>query len=189
MWLNRRYDLPPDLLDPDRHVVPVSGTKEGMFMLAQVAVPEHGGADRPVALLPNPYYHTYAGAVVSAGAEPVFVPATRDTGFLPDFGALEKNLLDRTALCIMCSPANPQGAVADAVYLRDLIALARKHDFVLLADECYAEIYSDTPPPGALEACAADGTLDNVVVFHSAVQTLECAGVARRIRGRGSEHR
>jgi aspartate/methionine/tyrosine aminotransferase len=176
-WLNWRYDLPTELLDPDRHVVPVSGTKEGMFMLAQVAIPERVGAERPLALLPNPYYHTYAGAVVAAGAEPVFVPAVRETGFLPDFGALEQGVLDRTALCIICSPANPQGAVADTAYLRNLISLARKHDFVLLADECYAEIYSDSPPPGALEVCAADGVLDNVVVFHSLSKRSSAPGL------------
>ena len=165
-WLNRRYDLRPGLLDPDRHIVPVSGTKEGMFTFAQAAVPQSPGP-APVALLPNPYYHTYAGAVVSAGAEPVFVPATRKTGFLPDFAALDKEMLERAALCIVCSPANPQGAVADAEYLRRLIALAREHDFILLVDECYAEIYTDIPLTGALDVCAFNGALDNVVVFHS----------------------
>ena len=176
-WLNWRYTLPSGMLDPDRHVVPVSGTKEGMFMLAQVAIPERVGADRPLALLPNPYYHTYAGAVVAAGAEPIFIPAVRETGFLPDFGALEESVLDRAALCIVCSPSNPQGAVADTAYLRNLITLARKYDFVLLADECYAEIYSDSPPPGALEVCAADGTLDNVVVFHSLSKRSSAPGL------------
>ena len=176
-WLTRRYSLPSDLLDPDRHVVPVAGTKEGIFMLAQVAIPERVGADRPLALLPNPYYHTYAGAVVAAGAEPIFVPAARETGFLPDFGALEDSVLDRTALCIVCSPANPQGTVADTAYLRNLINLARKHDFVLLTDECYAEIYADSPPTGALEVCATDGALDNVVVFHSLSKRSSAPGL------------
>ncbi len=176
-WLNRRYDLPADLLDPDRHIAPVSGTKEGMFMFAQIAIPERTGPDRPLALIPNPYYHTYAGAVVSAGAEPAFIPATRETGFLPDYAALDSDVLDRTALCIVCSPANPQGAVADRTYLGDLIALARRHEFILLVDECYAEIYSDSPPTGALEVCAADGTLDNVVVFHSLSKRSSAPGL------------
>ncbi len=175
-WLNRRYGLRPGWLDPDRHVVPVSGTKEGMFTLAQVAVPRSADP-APAALLPNPYYHAYAGAVVSAGAEPVFVPATRDTGFLPDFAALGQDLLGRAALCIVCSPANPQGAVADAEYLRRLVALAREHDFVLLVDECYAEIYAERPPTGALEVCAADGALDNVVVFHSLSKRSSAPGL------------
>lgn len=176
-WLTSRYALPSGMVDPDRHVAPVSGTKEGMFMLAQVAIPETTGAERPVALLPNPYYHTYAGAVVSAGAEPVFVPATRETGFLPDFAALDDAVLARTALCIVCSPSNPQGAVADLAYLRNLIALARKFDFILLADECYAEIYPDSPPPGALQACAEDAVLDNVIVFHSLSKRSSAPGL------------
>lgn len=176
-WLNWRYSLPSSLLDPERHIVSVSGTKEGMFMLAQVAIPEPTKSNRPLALLPNPYYHTYAGAALSAGAEPFFVPATRDNGFLPDFCSLEKEVLDRAALCIICSPANPQGTVADAIYLRELINLARKHDFILLADECYAEIYANIPPTGVLEACASDGMLDNVIVFHSLSKRSSAPGL------------
>jgi N-succinyldiaminopimelate aminotransferase len=176
-WLNRRYSLPANLIDPDRNITPVSGTKEGMFMFAQIAIPEPTSSGRPLALLPNPYYHTYAGAVVSAGAEPVFVPATRETGFLPNYHALSDDTLDRTALCIICSPANPQGAVADRNYLSDLLSLARKHEFILLVDECYAEIYSESPPTGALEVCSSDGSIDNVVVFHSLSKRSSAPGL------------
>jgi N-succinyldiaminopimelate aminotransferase len=177
-WLTRRYRLPSQMIDPDRHVVPVAGTKEGMFLMAQAAVPDTHRGGAPVVLMPNPYYHAYAGAAVAARAEPVFVPATRDTGFLPDFAALDPAILDRTALCFVGSPSNPQGAVANLDYLRSLVGLARAHDFVLVVDECYAEIYDRDPPPGALEACASIGDgLANVIVFHSLSKRSSAPGL------------
>jgi succinyldiaminopimelate transaminase len=167
-WLSRRYALTEDLLDADRHVLPVAGTREALFLLAAVAVPRSKAGRRPVVSMPNPFYHVYFGAAVMSGAEPVYLPATRDTGFLPDLAAIDSATLERTAMMYLCSPANPQGAVADLAYLKDAVRLARRHDFVLAVDECYTEIYDSRPPRGALEACAAlGGSTDNVVVFHS----------------------
>lgn len=167
-WLARRYRLPPGFIDPERHVLPVAGSREALFMIALSAVPEKRGGRRPVVLMPNPFYHVYAGAASVAGGEPVFLPATRETDFLPAIDELSARLLDRTALAYVCSPANPQGAVAPRGYLERWIELARRHDFVVAFDECYAEIYLDQPPAGALEACAAlGGDLANIMVFHS----------------------
>ena len=167
-WLAWRYRLPVGLIDPDRHVTPVAGTREALFMTALSAVPEAGGGARPVVLMPNPFYHVYAGAAAVAGAEPVFLPATRENGFLPDIDAVPPALLARTALVYVCSPANPQGAVAPLDYLARWIELGRRHGFVVAFDECYAEIYDRAPPPGALEACVAlGGGLGRILVFHS----------------------
>jgi N-succinyldiaminopimelate aminotransferase len=167
-WLARRFALPAGFLDPDSQILPLAGTREGLFQAAQVVC--DGGADsrRPLVLMPNPFYQVYAGATLLAGAEPVFVPASRETGFLPDFASLPEAVLDRTALAYLCSPSNPQGSMADIAYLEKTVALARRHGFVLAVDECYSEIYDRAPPPGALEACRnlASGT-ENVVVFHS----------------------
>lgn len=165
-WLVRRYRLPPNLIDPDRHVIPVAGTREALFMAAALAVPESREGRRPKVILPNPFYHVYFGAAAMAGAEPVLLPATRATAFLPDLEALDAETLEQTALCYLCSPANPQGAVAGKNLLAKAIALARAHDFILAVDECYTEIYDTVPPPGALEVCAG-GDLGNVLVFHS----------------------
>ena len=167
-WLGRRYRLPAGFIEPGRHVLPLSGTREGLFLIAQVAVPDPGDAARAAVLMPNPYYPAYPGAAVSAGGEPVFVPATAATGHLPDYFSLPEATLNRAALCYLCSPTNPQGVMADAAYLERLIALARQFDFLLVVDECYADIYDRLPPVGALEVCAEAGLgLDNVVVFHS----------------------
>lgn len=167
-WLNRRYQLPDGFIDPARHLLPLSGTREGLFLIAQVVVPDPGAGPSAAVLIPNPYYPAYAGAAVSAGADPVFVSATADTGHMPDYFSLPEETLARTALCYVCSPANPQGVMADMAYLERMIALARKYDFLLAVDECYADIYDRLPPVGALEVCARTGLgLENVVVFHS----------------------
>jgi succinyldiaminopimelate transaminase len=167
-WLARRYGLPEGMIEADHHIVPVSGTREGLFQCAFLAVPPQKAGRQPAVLMPNPFYQCYAGAALAAGAEPIYLPATRETGFFPDLAALSDEMLDRTAMLYLCSPANPQGAVASLDQLAHLVKLARERDFVLVMDECYAEIYTGAPPPGALEACARlGGSLKNVLVFHS----------------------
>lgn len=167
-WLRRRYHLPDGMIEPDRHITPCSGTREGLFRCAFLAVPPEKAGRRPAVLMPNPFYQCYAAAAVAAGAEPIFLPATADNGFMPDFAGLPEETLARTAMVYLCSPANPQGTIAGAGYLRDLIGLARRFDFTLVIDECYTEIYRDEPPVGALEVCAdLGGDLSNVLVFHS----------------------
>jgi N-succinyldiaminopimelate aminotransferase len=167
-WLRRRYRLPDGWLDPDQHLLPVAGTREALFLIAAVAVPPALDQGRPVVLMPDPFYQVYYGAAVIAGGEPVFLAATAESGFLPNLNACPKDVLARTALAYLCSPANPQGAVAGLDFLCRAIEMAREHDFLLVCDECYAEIYDERPPPGALQAChAMGGGLDHVLVFHS----------------------
>jgi len=182
-WLNRRYRLPAGLLDPAKHVIPTAGSKEGVYVISTIATPQEKGGGKPVTMLPNPFYQAYLGAVVLSGAEPVFVNADAANGFLPDFDKIEDAIWRRTAIVYLCSPANPQGAMADIGYLQRLIALCRKHDAVAALDECYAEIYTDTPPTGGLEAALAmdeTGGRDpfrNVVVFHSLSKRSDAAGI------------
>lgn len=166
-WLGGRYRLPAGMVDPDRHVLPVAGTREGLFSVALAAMPERRGGGPPRVLMPDPFYQVYRGAAVMAGAEPAFLPATRETGFLPDLDAVADGL-GRAAAVYLCTPANPQGAVAGPAYLGRLLGLVRERDALLVVDECYAEIWCDRPPPGILEACRdAGGSLANVVAFHS----------------------
>ncbi|MBP2297566.1 aminotransferase class I/II-fold pyridoxal phosphate-dependent enzyme [Azospirillum picis] len=180
-WLSRRYELPAGLLHADSSVLPLSGTREALFMLALLAVPTRKAGQQPAVLMPNPFYAPYEGAAVMAGAEPVFLSATRQTGFLPDLDVLAPDLLDRTALLYLCTPANPQGAAASAAYLEKAIGLARRHGFVLAVDECYAEIWLDRPPVGALQVAARlphDGNpWANLLVFHSLSKRSSAAGM------------
>ena len=165
-WLDRRYKLPRKV-DPETEVIVLNGTREGLFLGAIAAkryVPQRAG--KPAILIPNPFYAAYAAGAGAAECEPVYLPATRDTGFLPDLDAIGEDLLARTVAFYIASPSNPQGAVADLGYLTRLVELARRFGFLLFADECYCEIYlNGRAPHGALEASAPD--FANVVVFHS----------------------
>ncbi len=167
-WITKRYGLPPGMIEPDRNILPVAGTREALFAAALLAVPTKKRGAQPTVLIPDPFYQISAGAAIMAGAEPVYVPTTEETGFLPNFHALPADQLERAALAYLCSPSNPQGAVASLSQLKSYIQLARDLDFVLATDECYCEIYCDKPPPGILEACSTDvKSVSNVIAFHS----------------------
>ncbi|MGH6947835.1 MAG: aminotransferase class I/II-fold pyridoxal phosphate-dependent enzyme, partial [Kiloniellales bacterium] len=179
-WLVRRYRLPRDLVDPERNILPLPGTREGLFFAALAAMKrgENGGGARDAILLPDPGYHVYGGAAAVAGARLLPVAADEASGFLPDYEALEPALLARVALAFFCSPSNPQGAVASRARWRDLIQLARRHGFLLAADECYGELYGDAPAPGALEAAAELGEgLGGLLAFHSLSKRSSAPGL------------
>jgi aspartate/methionine/tyrosine aminotransferase len=182
-WLDRRYDLPTAMLDAEQHVLPVAGTREALFHIALSVVPEYqgpaaGDGKRPIVLMPNPFYHVYAGAAVAAGAEPYFLPARAESNFLPVIADIPPDILKRTVLAYLCSPSNPQGTIADLDYLKAWLALARSHDFVLASDECYAEIYLETPPAGSLSAARdLGGSLDRLLAFHSLSKRSSGAGL------------
>jgi len=179
-WLARRYALPEGAFDAERCLLPLAGTREGLFLAAQLCVPETRAGARPVVLLPDPFYAVYEGAGTIAGAETVFLPATRETGFLPDLDAIPDGVLARTALFYLTTPANPQGSFADLAYLERAIGLARARGFTLAVDECYAEIWDREPPPGALQAALRLGGAEpwaNLLVFHSLSKRSNAAGL------------
>lgn len=167
-WLVRRFGLPANSLDPACHILPVNGTREALFALAQCLVDRT--AD-PLVAMPNPFYQIYEGAALLAGAEPYFLNCTQDNGFLPDLDAVPDAVWSRCQLLYTCSPGNPTGAVMDEAYLRRLLELAERHDFVIASDECYSELYDDedNPPPGLLGAAARIGNTEyrRCLVFHS----------------------
>ena len=167
-WLRRRFELPGDAVDPEKHLLPLNGTREGLFLAPFIVTPETKAGAQPAILLPNPFYQCYAAAILASGAEPVFVPARAETGFLPDYAGLPKNILERTAAVYLCSPSNPEGACASEEYWRELFALADRYDFTVFADECYADIYLGKPPVGALTArFKQTGNFARLLTFHS----------------------
>ncbi len=183
-WLARRYRLPRGLLDPEQNVLPVAGTREALFLIAQVVIPKDRDGHPPAVLISNPSYQVYFAAALFGRAEPVFVSATGGDGFC-DLGSVDGAVLDRTALTYLCSPANPQGTVASLESLKLAVERARAHDFVLCVDECYTDIYDRVPPPGALQACAELGEQPGQRHRLSlAVETVERSGSALRVRGR-----
>ncbi len=174
-WVSRRYGV---TIAPDKQVLALNGTREGLFNACLALCSETKAGQRPAVLMPNPFYQVYAVAALAVGAEPVYVPATQDTGDLPDFTAVPEEVLNRTAVVYICSPANPQGAVADRAYWETLLRLAERYDFKIFSDECYSEIYRDAPPLGALTV-AQDLGIDpeRVVLFNSLSKRSNLAGL------------
>ena len=167
-WATARFRLRPGTLTAARHVLPVSGTREALFSFAQSVLSGRAGT---CAVLPNPFYQIYEGAILLRGAAPYYVACPASTGYLPDFDSVPKQVWRHCELLFICSPGNPTGAVMPLAQLTRVIELADRHDFVIASDECYSEIYPDerAAPVGLLQACAAMGRDDyaRCVVFHS----------------------
>ena len=177
-WLCRRFNLPLSAVNPDKEIIPLNGSREGLFFAIPPLTPESKGGGRPVVLIPNPFYVTYPAAVLAAGAEAYYVPAREETGFLPDFASVPKSVLERTVAAFFCSPSNPEGACATASDWWRLFDLADRYDFVVLADECYSEIYDGTPPVGALEVrYAMSGGFERLLAFHSLSKRSSAPGL------------
>ncbi|WP_250533820.1 succinyldiaminopimelate transaminase [Caballeronia sp. AZ10_KS36] len=156
-WVKARYGLAS--IDAATEVLPVSGSREALFALAQTVIDsrstqELAGAKPPIVLCPNPFYQIYEGAALLAGAEPYFVNSDPARNFACDYSAVPDDIWARTQLLYVCSPGNPTGAVLTLDNWRELFALSDKHGFVIASDECYSEIYFDEgqPPLGGLEA-------------------------------------
>ena len=159
-FLNRRYRVN---LNVDSEIMVLNGTREGLFN-AVVALCPTGSK----ILIPNPFYQVYTVAAMAVGAQSVYLPVDKNSGFLPNLDALTPAELNETSAFFLCSPSNPQGAVASVDYWTQLITLAEAYDFKIFADECYSEIYRSDPPPGALEVASQMGAdPERVVAFHS----------------------
>jgi N-succinyldiaminopimelate aminotransferase len=167
-WLTRRFQLPQGSIDPETMLIPVNGTREGLFAFVQAMVDV---TRAPLIVMPNPFYQIYEGAALLAGAQPHFLGNDSGNEHLPDLDHVPADVWRRCQVLFLCSPGNPTGAVASIDYLQRAIALAERHDFVIASDECYSEIYLDEahPPPGLLQAALASGHtgFERCVVFHS----------------------
>ncbi len=184
-WIARRYGVE---MDPDTEVMALNGTREGLYNAVIALCPATKNGEKSAILMPNPFYQVYMIGAISGAAEPIMVPATAETGHLPDFASLPEDVLRRTTAAYLCSPANPQGVVASRDYWAELIALAEKYDFLIFADECYSEIYRDTPPTGALEVVKELGTDRNrVVIFHSLSKRSNLPGLRAGFAASGPE--
>jgi len=167
-WLERRFTLGAGKVHPETMVLPVNGTREALFAFAQAVV---GAKPKALVAMPNPFYQIYEGAALLAGAEPYFLNTNAGNGYIPDLDAVPAEIWNRCEMLFLCNPGNPAGATASRQYLEHALELAEKHNFVIAADECYAEIFLDenAPPPSLLQACLATGrdTFQRCMVFHS----------------------
>jgi N-succinyldiaminopimelate aminotransferase len=152
-WVQRRYGVK---LDAATQVLPVNGTREALFALAQTVV--DGSKPGATVLCPNPFYQIYEGAALLAGAQPAFANSDPARNFAVRWDEIDDATWARTQLVYVCSPGNPTGAVMPLSEWEQLFALSDRHGFVIASDECYSEIYfRDEPPLGALQAAQALG--------------------------------
>ena len=169
-WLSRRFCINLDLLDPARHVLPVSGSREAIFSFIQAAV-DHSSHTTARVAMPNPFYQIYEGATIMAGAAPYFLNNTEEHNWLPQLHKVPEEIWHDTQLLILCSPDNPTGSVIPAEIYAEVLALADRYNFNVAADECYSELYrdEDKPPVGLLQVAAAEGrtSFERCIVFHS----------------------
>jgi N-succinyldiaminopimelate aminotransferase len=167
-WLERRFRLPANGIDPQTMVLPVSGTREGLFSFVQTVI---DARTRPLVVMPNPFYQIYEGAAYLAGAEPYFLAAPPASNYVPDLDAVPADVWRRCQLLFLCTPGNPSGAVMSLEYLERVLGIAERYGFIVASDECYADIYLNelAPPPSLLNACFATGRVRaaGCVVFHS----------------------
>lgn len=177
-WLSKRFQIPTAQLDLESHVLPVNGTREALFSFAQCVIDDR---QKPVVIMPNPFYQIYEGAVILAGAEPFFLNTTAENNYLPDFDAVPADIWHRCQLIYICSPGNPTGAVMVQQDFERLLNLANQYDFIIASDECYSEIYADeqNPPPGLLQTAYAMGNthFDHCAVFHSLSKRSNAPGL------------
>ncbi|MDB5841575.1 MAG: succinyldiaminopimelate aminotransferase [Herminiimonas sp.] len=147
-WLERRYDLPS--LDPATQILPVNGSREALFALAQTVIDPTRDA---VVICPNPFYQIYEGAAYLAGAQPFFVNSNPERNFAPDFASVPADVWPRVQLLYICSPGNPTGAVLSLADWKELFELSDRYGFVIASDECYSEIYFKAEAPlGSMQA-------------------------------------
>jgi N-succinyldiaminopimelate aminotransferase len=176
-WLTQRFRLPQGSLHPNKHILPVNGTREALFAFTQAMV---DASELSLVLMPNPFYQIYEGAALLAGAEPVYLNCDGNR-LIPDFDQVSTDTWDQCSILFLCSPGNPTGAVIDKPTLQKLIKLAQQHDFIIASDECYSEIYFDesNPPAGLLEAAAEMGhdKYKRCVVFHSLSKRSNAPGL------------
>jgi len=174
-WLMRRYGL--RAIDPMSHVLPVNGSREALFSFAQTII--NGDSGDALVVCPNPFYQIYEGAALLAGATPVYLNATAESGFKVDYGALDESTWRKVRLVYACSPGNPSGAVMNLSDWKRLFELSDRYGFVIASDECYSELFYGPPPMGGLQAAESLGRSDfrRLVVFSSLSKRSNAPGM------------
>ena len=179
-YIDRRWPAASQLAD-DEQIIPVPGTREPLHLLGCLVA---GTKPNAVALVTNPFYHAWRAGALASGAEIHFLNSGANHNFLPDLASVDADTLARTTLLYLCSPTNPHGSIMDLDYLKMALSLARQHDFLVVVDECYSDIWRHQPPPGMIEAAAGLASdvsgldpLRNLVVLNSLSKRSGAAGL------------
>ena len=176
-WMAKRYGLAD--LDPATQIIPVNGSREALFGLAQVVI-DRTRPD-PVVLMPNPFYQIYEGAALLGGARPDYMHTTADNDYALNPGQLPGSVWAKAQLVYVCSPGNPTGTVMDLNDWRQLFELSDRYGFIIASDECYSEIYFDegSAPLGGMQAARQLGRdgFPRLIMFSSLSKRSNCPGL------------
>lgn len=182
-WLMKRFA--PVQIDADTDVLPVLGSREALFALAQTVIDPGsdalaGTSGRAMVVTPNPFYQIYEGAALLAGADVHYVRQTPDAAQTCDWQSVPATVWERTQLLFVCSPGNPTGSIMEVDEWKYLFELSDQYGFVIAADECYSELYprAGPAPVGALQAAALlERDLTRLVAFGSLSKRSNAPGL------------
>ena len=177
-YIEKRYPSAKNIVELDKNIVPVPGTREPLHLIGLLAKNFKKGHTK--ALVTNPFYHAWRAGSISSGSEIYWIDALPENNYLPVLSIIPENVLISSVIMYICTPSNPHGSVADIGYLKKAILLARKYNFILAVDECYSDIFriNKPKPPGALEAAASLGKgLENLVIFNSLSKRSNISGM------------
>tara|TARA_Y100001970_G_scaffold290274_1_gene423438 strand:+ start:92044 stop:93228 length:1185 start_codon:yes stop_codon:yes gene_type:complete len=174
-WIKKRFSIKS--IDPDKNVLPLSGSREGIFSFIQATIDT--SKKHPTVIVPNPFYKIYEGAATMAGASIYYINSLEENNFKPNFDDVSEDTWKNCQLLILCSPSNPTGYCLEKEEYLHVLNLAEKYDFLVCSDECYTDIYesSKKPPVGILECCDITSKGSKVVVFHSLSKRSNLAGL------------
>jgi N-succinyldiaminopimelate aminotransferase len=177
-WLSRRFAIPATAIDAEQHVLPVNGTREALFSFVQAVIKRE---EKPIVVMPNPFYQIYEGAAILAGAEPYYLNTLEADGYVPDFASVPAEIWARCQLLFICSPGNPTGTLLNEAAHQQILALAEQYDFIIASDECYTELYDDeqNPPLGLLQSAYQVGnhSFKRCVIFQSLSKRSNAPGL------------
>ena len=177
-WLTNRFKLKENIIDENVNVLPVNGTREALFALAQCVI---DSSKNPIVLIPNPFYQIYEGATFLAGAEPIYYDCKIIDNDIPSLWEFNESVWNRCQLIYICTPGNPTGEITPKNTLKRLIQLSIDHNFIIASDECYSEIYppASIPPMGLLHCSQELGNenLENCIAFYSLSKRSNAPGL------------
>ena len=179
-WLDRRYNLHESMIHFDKNILIVAGIREALYLIGTTIIshPENQDTQKSKVFIPNPFYQVYFASGILNNAEIILLNATSENNFLPNLEKINTEDLDNCSLFFLCSPSNPHGMILSYDYLQHIIMLAQKHNFVLVIDECYTDIYDSKTPIGALEICNKQNqNLKNVIVMQSLSKRSNAPGL------------
>ena len=177
-YIKRRYPGAEKIINLDKNIVPVPGTREPLHLVGLLA--RNLKVGKTTALVTNPFYHAWLAGSISSGSKIHWLNSSLENNYLPDISSLPEQVLESSVIMYLCSPSNPQGSVASIDYLKKAIFLARRYKFILAVDECYVDIYrmNKPKPPGALDAAVSIGKgLDNLIIFNSLSKRSNACGM------------